>query len=139
MYGTHPGQIAALLDVVGESVIVLSFQEDRAFAALSVGRFGTEGSSRLDWRGVEVIERGEAFVADHLRRLVVFCAKANELAVVLWGNLAVPSVALEAALVAGHAQVMLECSPECWIYLTDSGVLIEFQDGEGLAAGRVPH
>ncbi|MHA5052619.1 hypothetical protein [Streptomyces sp. SD15] len=129
----------ALLEVVGESAMVLSFHEDRTFAALSLGRFGAVGSTRLDWHGAEVIERCEAFDAGQLRRLVVTYAGANELAVVFWGNLAVPSVALEAALVASHAEAVLERSPECWIYLTDSGVLIEFQDGEGLTAGRVPH
>lgn len=67
------------------------------------------------------------------------CPGASELAVVFWGNLAVPSVALEAALVASHAEAVLECSPECWIHLTDSEVLVEFQDGEGLMVGRVPH
>jgi hypothetical protein len=64
--------------------------------------------------------------------------RANELAVVFWGNLAVPSLGLEGAQVAAHAETVLECSPECWTYFTDSGVLIEFQDGEGLTAGRVP-
>ena len=59
--------------------MVLSFQEDRTFAAL----------------------------------------KADELAVVFWSNLAVPSVALPAALVAVQAEAVLGCSPECWIYLVD--------------------
>ncbi|CAM5275728.1 hypothetical protein STANM309S_04920 [Streptomyces tanashiensis] len=39
VYGTHPEEIAALLNAVGASAMVLSFPEDRAFAALSVGRF----------------------------------------------------------------------------------------------------
>ncbi|MFF3756799.1 hypothetical protein [Streptomyces sp. NPDC002185] len=138
-YGTHPGAIAALLEAAGEAAMVLSFQEDRTFAALSVGRFGTVGSTRLDWAGAEVIERCELFDADELRRLVASCAEADDLAVVLWSNLAVPSVALPAALAAARAEAVLECSPECWIYLVDSGVLIEFQDGEGFTAGKVPH
>ncbi|MCX4641428.1 MULTISPECIES: hypothetical protein [unclassified Streptomyces] len=138
-YGTHPEEIAALLEAVGESMMVLSFREDRSFAALSVERFGAVGSTRLDWSGAVVIERCESFDAAELRRLMASCAGADELAVVFWSNLAVPSVAVEAALVAGHAEAVLECSPECWIYLTDSGVLIEFQDGEGFTAGRVPH
>ncbi|MFG2593988.1 hypothetical protein [Streptomyces sp. NPDC048438] len=138
MYGTHPGAIAALLDAVGEAAMVLSFQY-RTFAALSVGRFGAVGSTRLDWAGAEVIERCELFDADELRRLVASCAGADELAVVFWSNLAVPSVALSAALVAVQAEAVLGCSPECWIYLVDSGVLIEFQDGEGFTAGRVSH
>ncbi len=139
MYGTYPEEIATLLDVVGESAMVLSFQEDRTFAALSLGRFGAVGSCRLDWQGAEVIERCEAFDASQLRRLVGTYAGANELAVLFWGNLAVPSVALEAALVASHAEAVLDCSPVCWIYLTDCAVLIEFQDGEGLTAAKVPH
>lgn len=138
-YGTHREQISGLLGVVGASVMVLSFQEDRVFAALSVDRFGAMGSSRLDWREAEVIERSEAFDAGHLCRLVAAYAGADELAVVFWGNFAVPSVALQAALVASHAETVLECSPECWIYLTDSGVLIEFHDGEGLTVGRIPY
>ncbi|MET7846109.1 hypothetical protein ABZT45_48085 [Streptomyces sp. NPDC005356] len=126
-YGTHPEEIAALLEAVGESMMVLSFREDRSFAALSVERFRAVGSTRLDWSGAVVIERCESFDADELRRLMASCARADELAVVFWSNLAVPSVVVEAALVAGHAEAVLECSPECWIYLTDSGVLIEFQ------------
>ncbi|GAB1331861.1 hypothetical protein [Streptomyces sennicomposti] len=119
--------------------MVLSFQEDRTFAALSVGRFETVGSTRLDWAGPEVIERCELFDADELRRLVASCAGADELAVVFWSNLAVPSVALPAALVAAQAEAVVGCSLECWIYLVDSAVLIEFQDGEGFTAGRVSH
>ncbi|MFF0085353.1 hypothetical protein ACFYR1_37480 [Streptomyces canus] len=139
MYGTQPEEIAALLEAVGEAAMVLSFREDRTFAALCVGRFGAVGSTRLDWAGAEVIERCESFDADELRRMVASCAGADELAVVFWSNLAVPSVALPAALVAVQAEAVLGCSPECWIYLVDSGVLIEFQDGEGFTAGRVPH
>ncbi|MEU7513016.1 hypothetical protein AB0B13_13545 [Streptomyces sp. NPDC042898] len=139
MYGTHPEGIAALLEVSGASTMVLSFREDRALAALSVGRFGAVGSTRLDWSGAEVSERSDAFDADELRRLMASCAGVDELAVVFWSNLAVPSVALAAAVVADHAEAVLECSPECWIYLTDSDVLIEFQDGEGFTAGRVPN
>ncbi|MFF3459659.1 hypothetical protein ACFYXH_36270 [Streptomyces sp. NPDC002730] len=138
MYGTQPERIAGVLEALGESGMVLSYEEDRAFAALSLERFGAVGSSRLDWHGAEVIERCGAFDGGQLRRMVGTYAGANELVVVFWANLAVPSVALEAALVARHAEAVLECSPECWIYLTDSGVLIEFQDGEGLTAGRVP-
>ncbi|MEV4946861.1 hypothetical protein [Streptomyces sp. NPDC053755] len=138
-YGTHPEQIAALLDAAGEAAMVLSFREDRAFAAMSVGRFRAVRSTRLDWSGAEEIARSESFDADGLRTLLASCAGANELAVVFWSNLATPSVALEAALVAEHAEAVLECSPESWIYLADGEVLIEFQDGEGFTAGRVPH
>ncbi|MEU4101690.1 hypothetical protein AB0F16_13995 [Streptomyces tanashiensis] len=139
VYGTHPEEIAALLNAVGASAMVLSFPEDRAFAALSVGRFKAWRSTRLDWSGAEVIQRSESFDADGLRRLMTSCGEADELAVVFWSNLAVPSVALAAALVADHAEAVLDCTPECWIYLTDSDVLIEFQDGEGFTAARVPH
>ncbi|GAA0612341.1 hypothetical protein [Streptomyces crystallinus] len=55
-----------------------------------------------------------------------------------WSNFAVPSVALGAAVIASHADTVLDCSPACWIFLTDSGVLIEFQDGEGFMVGRIP-
>jgi hypothetical protein len=58
--------------------------------------------------------------------------------IVFWDNLAVPSVALEAALVADHAEVVADVCPGCWIYLTSSSVLIEFHDGEGLTVARVP-
>ncbi|MCX4690535.1 hypothetical protein OG401_40655 [Kitasatospora purpeofusca] len=97
------------------------------------------GSSRLDWDGAEVIERCEAFDSGQLNRMVRAYAGAGELAVVFWSNLAVPSVAMEAALVAEHADEVLEVSPECWIYLTDSKVLVEFQDGKGLTVGQVPN
>ncbi|MGW3410310.1 hypothetical protein [Streptomyces sp. NPDC000888] len=137
-YGTHPAAIAEVLDAVGDAAMVLSYEEDRAFAAVSLNRFGAIGSVRLDWHGVEVLERSDVFDGGQLRRMVRGYADASELAVMFWGNLTVPSVALEACMVAVHAETVLECSAECWIYLVDSGVLIEFQDGEGFTAGRVP-
>ncbi|WP_438268020.1 CDI toxin immunity protein [Kitasatospora purpeofusca] len=139
MYGTHAEPLARVLEAVGDSAMLLSYEEDRAFAALSLGRFPSVGSSRLDWDGAEVIERCEAFDSGQLNRMVRAYAGAGELAVVFWSNLAVPSVAMEAALVAEHADEVLEVSPECWIYLTDSKVLVEFQDGKGLTVGQVPN
>ncbi|MFE2413435.1 hypothetical protein ACFXDE_34380 [Kitasatospora sp. NPDC059408] len=128
-----------MLDAVGDSVMLLSYEEDTAFASLSLGRFPAVGSSRLDWHAAEVIERCEAFDSGQLNRMVRAYAKSGELVVVFWSNLAVPSVAMEAGLMAEYAGEVLEVSPACWIYLTDSRVLIEFQDGEGMTAGRAPN
>lgn len=138
MYGTCSEQNVDVLKCVGDSTMVLSYEEDRVFAALSLDRFGTIGSSRLDWDGAEVLGRCEGFDGGHLRSMVRLYAHVGELAILFWDNLAVPSVALEAALVANHAEAVVDASRACWIYLTDSGVLIEFQEGEGLTAGRVP-
>ncbi|MFE2413425.1 hypothetical protein ACFXDE_34325 [Kitasatospora sp. NPDC059408] len=55
-----------------------------------------------------------------------------------WRGEVVPEHDGKAALVADHAEAVVDASRACWIYLTGSGVLIEFQDGEGLTAGRVP-
>ncbi|MEU3887991.1 hypothetical protein [Streptomyces sp. NPDC029041] len=41
-------------------------------------------------------------------------------------------------MVEAQADAILECGYECWISLADSGVVIEFQDGEGFTAGRAP-
>ncbi|GAA4304167.1 hypothetical protein GCM10023086_21180 [Streptomyces venetus] len=117
---------------------MLSYEEDRSFAAVSLSRFGSVGSSRLDWSGVEVLQRSPAFDGERLRELLSWLARPDELAVVFWGNLAVPSRALEVGLVEAQADEILKCGYECWIYLVDSGVVIEFQDGEGFIAGRVP-
>jgi hypothetical protein len=137
-YGAQPDVIAALLAAAGGRAVVLSYDEDRSFAALSLSRFGSVGSSRLDWSGVEVLQSSPAFDGGELRGLLGGLARPDELAVVFWGNLAVPSLALEVGLVAKHADSILECCSECWVYLVDSGILIEFQDGEGFTAGRVP-
>lgn len=137
-YGVHPEVIAEVLAAVGDAAVVLSYEEDRAFAAVGLSRFGAVGSTRLDWGGVEVLERSAAFDGAELRRVLHNRGDKRELAVVFWSNLAVPSVALEVDVVATHAETLLDCSPECWIYLTDSRVLIEFQDGEGFTVGRVP-
>ncbi|KUJ37541.1 hypothetical protein ADL25_28005 [Streptomyces sp. NRRL F-5122] len=136
-YGTQADVIAVLLQSVGDAAVVLSYDEDRTFAALSLNRFGSVGSYRLDWQGAEV-QRSPAFDGGELRRLLSGLASPDELAVVFWGNLAVPSLASEAGLLATHADAVLECCPECWVYLVDRGVLIEFQDGEGFTIGRVP-
>jgi hypothetical protein len=138
MYGTHARPLAGMLEAVGDSAMLLSYEEDRAFAALSLGRFPALGSSRLDWHGVEVIERYEAFDSGQLNQMLRAYAGTGELVVVFWSNLAVPSVAMEAALMAEHAEEVLEVSPECWIYLTDSRILVEFHDGKGMTAARVP-
>ncbi|WP_058043754.1 hypothetical protein [Streptomyces roseifaciens] len=122
--------------------MVLTYAEDRAFAALSLGRFPSVGSTRLDWDGAEVIERRDGFDAAELRRTVRAHATADELAVVFWDNFVVPTVALDAALVADQAEAVLEWVARCWIFLaasaSASGLLIEFQDGEGLTVARVP-
>jgi hypothetical protein len=137
-YGTHPEVIAALLAAIGDAAMVLSCEEDRSFAAVSLSRFGSVGSSRLDWSGVEVLQRSPDFDGEGLRELLSGLARPDELAVVFWGNLAVPSLALKIGLVEAQADAILKCGYECWIYLVDSGVVIEFQDGEGFTAGRVP-
>ncbi|MEV6313286.1 hypothetical protein AB0M10_32450 [Streptomyces sp. NPDC051840] len=116
--------------------MVLSLGEDRAFAALSLNRFGSVGSTRLDWSGAEVLERTSEFDAAELCRLVGEYGGGG-LGVVFPGNLCVPSVAVDLALVGAYAEALLDC-PECWVFLVDHGVLIEFQDGEGFVAARVP-
>jgi hypothetical protein len=138
-YGTQLDAIAGLLAAVGDAAVVLSYDEDRAFAALSLSRFGSVGSARLDWSTAEVLKTSAAFDGGELRSLLRELARLDELAVVFWGNLAMPSLALEAGLVATHTDTVLECCYECWVYLVDSGILIEFQDGAGFTAGRVPH
>ncbi|MFE8947635.1 hypothetical protein [Streptomyces sp. NPDC007856] len=137
-YGTQPDAIAALLGLFGDAAMTLSYDEDRAFAALSLSRFGSMGSTRLYWRGAEVLQSSPAFDGGELRKLLRELAGPDELAVVFWGNLGVPSIALEAGLAAVHADAVVACCLECWVYLVDSAVLIEFQDGEGFTVGRVP-
>ncbi|MFF9113484.1 hypothetical protein [Streptomyces sp. NPDC014805] len=136
-YGTQPDAIAGLLAAVGDAAVVLSYEEDRTFAALSLSRIGAVASSRLDWTGAEVLESSSVFDGEELRKLLREYGRPEELAVVFWGNLAVPSLALETGLAAAHTDAVLECCYECWIYLVDSRVLIEFQDGEGFTVGRV--
>ncbi|MFJ9982021.1 hypothetical protein [Streptomyces cyaneofuscatus] len=138
-YGAHPEPIAALLAAAGEAAIVLTYAEDRAFAGVSLNRFASVNSTRLDWRGVEVLERSEEFDGDGLREMVRRHGAEGELVVVFWGNHAVPSVALEAEAVAAHAEMVVGSCYECWLYFTDGHVLIEFQDGEGFVAARIPN
>lgn len=128
-----------MVHAVGEAAaVVLSYDENRAVAAMGLNRFGTVGSTRLDWRGAEVVERSSAFDGAQLRELLLRHAPAGETAVVFWGNLAVPSVALDAGLLAAHADTVVECCPEFWVHLMDARLLIEFQDGEGFTVGQVP-
>ncbi|MGW5066369.1 hypothetical protein ACWEQJ_09660 [Streptomyces cyaneofuscatus] len=138
-YGAHPEPIAALLAAAGEAAIVLTYAEDRTFAGVSLNRFASVNSTRLDWRGVEVLERSEEFDGDGLRAMVRRHGAEGELVVIFWGNHAVPSVALEAEAVAAHAEMVVGSCYECWLYFTDGHVLIEFQDGEGFVAARIPN
>ncbi|MFD5057055.1 hypothetical protein [Streptomyces sp. NPDC058394] len=137
-YGVHRDAITQVLAAVGDAAVVLSYEEDHSFAAASLSRFSAVRSTRLDWQAAEVLERSTGFDGAELRRLLHSHGDKGELVIVFWGNLAVPSVGLEAAVAALHAETLLDCSPQCWIYLTDSRVLIEFQDGEGFTVGRVP-
>ncbi|CAM5497784.1 hypothetical protein SCYAM73S_06544 [Streptomyces cyaneofuscatus] len=66
----HPEPIAALLAAAGEAAMVLTYAEDRAFAGVSLNRFASVNSTRLDWRGAEVLERSEEFDGDGLRKMV---------------------------------------------------------------------
>ncbi len=138
-YGMYPEDIAALLAAAGEAAIVLTFEEDRAFADLSLNRFASVNSTRLDWQGVEVLERSEEFGGNGLRALLRRYGGEGELVVVFWGNHAVPSVALKAEVMAAHAEMVVGSCYECWLYFTDGRVLIEFQDGEGFVAARIPN
>lgn len=138
-YGMHPESIAALLAAPGEAAIVLTYAEDRAFADVSLNRFASVNSTRLDWQGVEVLERAEEFDGHGLRELVRRYGDEDELVVVFWGNHAVPSIALEAQAVAAHAEMVVDSCYECWLYFTDAHVLVEFQDGEGFVAARIPN
>ncbi|MFE5240825.1 MULTISPECIES: hypothetical protein [unclassified Streptomyces] len=135
-YGTQREAVEALLYAAAPSAMVLSYREDRAFAALSLNRFGSVGSTRLDWSGAEVLERTCGFDAAELCRLVGEYGGGG-LGIVFPGNLCVPSVAVDLALVGEYAAPLLDC-PECWVFLVDQGVLIEFQDGEGFVVARVP-
>ncbi|MFC9704158.1 hypothetical protein ACFTWD_26060 [Streptomyces sp. NPDC056943] len=137
-YGTHPEYIAEILGHPGKDVLLLSYEEQRRFASVSLNRFGAIGSARLDWHGAEVVERRDAFDGEALAALLRIHAGPDELVVVFWDNLAVPSIALPASLAARHAEAILGKCYACWFLLTDSGILIEFQDGEGLTAGRPP-
>ncbi|MFF3991791.1 hypothetical protein ACFYX8_00590 [Streptomyces cyaneofuscatus] len=89
-YWLHPEPIAALLAAAGEAAIVLTYAEDRAFAGVSLNRFASVNSTRLDWRGAEVLERSEEFDGDGLREMVRRYGAEGELVVVFWGNHAVP-------------------------------------------------
>lgn len=137
-YGTQLDVTSELLHLLGDAAMVLSYDEDRTFAALSLSRFSSVGTSRLDWRDAEVVEASSSFDGEELRKLLRGLADPDDLTVVFWGNLCVPSIALEASLLAAHADAVLSSCAECWIYLVDKGVLIEFQDGEGFCAGRIP-
>ncbi|MFE7583855.1 hypothetical protein ACFU5Y_20140 [Streptomyces gardneri] len=138
VYGTHPEYIAEVLDLLGEDVLLLSYEEQRRFASVSLDRFGAIGSARLDWRGAEVVERRDDFDGKALASVLGAHAGPDELVVVFWDNLVVPSIALPASLAARHAEAILGEGYACWLLLMDSGMLIEFQDGEGLTAGRPP-
>ncbi|MFD3409573.1 hypothetical protein [Streptomyces cyaneofuscatus] len=138
-YGMYPQDIAALLAAAAEAAIVLTYADHRAFADVSLDRFASVNSTRLDWQRAEVLEHSEEFDGDGLREMGRRHGGEGELVVVFWGNHAVPSVALEAEVVAAHAEMVVGSCYECWLYFTDSRVLIEFQDGEGFVAARVPN
>ncbi|MFF0477186.1 hypothetical protein [Streptomyces sp. NPDC004284] len=137
-YGTHPEYISAVLDLLGGDALLLSYEEQRTYAEASLNRFEAIGSARVDWRGAEVVERKEEFDGEALAALLHTHAGPDELVIVFWDNLAVPSIALTAARASRHAAALLDQGPTCWFFLTDSGILIEFQDGEGFTTGRPP-
>ncbi|MFJ8658430.1 hypothetical protein [Streptomyces sp. NPDC093795] len=137
-YGSHPEYIGKVLGLLGEDVLLLSYEDQREFAAASLNRFRTIGSARLDWRGAHVVERCEAYDGAALASLLGVHAGPDELVVVFWDNFVVPSIALPAASAARHAGAILDEGYACWILLTDSGILIEFQDGEGMTVGTPP-
>lgn len=68
-YGMYPRDTAALLAAAGEAAIVLTYADHRAFTDISLDRFASVNSTRLDWRGVEVLERSEEFDGDELREM----------------------------------------------------------------------
>ncbi|WP_225803512.1 hypothetical protein [Streptomyces sp. NK15101] len=137
-YGTRPEYIADVLGLLGEDALLLSYEEHRAFARVSLNRFEAIGSARVDWRGAEAVERREEFEGGTLAGLLDAYAAPDELVIVFWDNLLVPSIALPAALTARHADAILDQGHACWLFLTDRGLLIEFQDGEAFTVGRPP-
>ncbi|AXL89406.1 hypothetical protein C4J65_14690 [Streptomyces sp. CB09001] len=77
-YGTQVEVLAGLLEVLGDAAMVLPYDEDSTFAALSLSRFGAVGSSRLDWRGAEVLRSSAAFDGAELRRMLCELASPGE-------------------------------------------------------------
>ncbi|MEU2232318.1 hypothetical protein [Streptomyces vietnamensis] len=137
-YGTHPEYIADVLNLLGDETLLLTYEEHRAFAEVSLNRFEAIGSARVNWRGTEVVERTEEFGAETLVTLLHTHAAPDELVIVFWDNLLVPTIALPSALAARHADTILDQGSTCWLFLTDKGLLIEFQDGEAFTVGRPP-
>ncbi|MFC8951070.1 hypothetical protein ACFT8P_00280 [Streptomyces sp. NPDC057101] len=137
-YGTRPEYIGEILGLLGEDAVRLSYDEHREFAATSLNRFPAIGSVRLDRSVADVVDRRDTFDGATLASLLDAHAGPDELVVVFWDNLPPPSIALPAPLAARHAAAILDEGPTCWLLLTDSGTLIEFQDGEGFTTGRPP-
>ncbi|WP_030693124.1 hypothetical protein [Streptomyces globisporus] len=137
-YGTRPEYIAEVLALLGEDALLLSYEEQRAFAEVSLDRFEAIGSGRLDWRGAEVVEKREDFGGGALAALLGAHAAPDELVIVFWDNLLVPTIGTTAALAARHADAIVDQGPVFWLFLADEELLIEFQDGEAFRVGRPP-
>jgi hypothetical protein len=144
-YGRHADALEPFLRILNEdersAISILSYAEDRSFAADSINRF-PQGWSGIDW------ERSEFLVQHHyedftdaarlLQELLARHALDSSLLVITWGNLLIPALAMPVALARAHPSEVLDICDDLWLFAVDEGVIIEHHHSGVLTASRIP-
>lgn len=146
MYGSAPNRLSDLLTSLTpgekEEIFLLTAQENHEVESASLRRFTYtpwEGVhwSEHDFREQEFVE-SEAQAASIVREWIIRETEPESLIIVMWGNLAVPAVALSAQSAAVHSEEVLSTSDDIWIFSEDHALFIEYMHDGRLTLARTP-
>jgi hypothetical protein len=121
--------------------MILDAAENEKFESVSLNRFPQSAWTGIDWdRSVfseQVFTAGETEAAELMSRWLSVLP-AGGLAVVFWGNIRVPAVAMSVGCAVKYAEEILYTSDDVWVFVVDDGILLEYQHDGRLTAAHVP-
>lgn len=131
-YGSHPERLADFLASLGDDqkrVRQLDAQENARIEALSLNMLPQTSWGTIDWASTTPIEQQD--VDDDGEGAKVFARMADKYVrspevFVLWGNLAVPSIALPLELARNNTSDLLGVSHDVWLYAPKEALVIEY-------------
>ncbi|MFF4898385.1 hypothetical protein [Streptomyces sp. NPDC001068] len=144
-YGSARGRLDDLIGVLEpderSQLMILDAAENEKFEAVSLNRFPHSEWTGIDWDhsafSEQVFTSGEPEAAQLISGWLSL-VPADGLAVVFWGNVRVPAVAMPVGCAARNAEEILYTSDDVWLFVVDEGFLIEYLHDGRLTAAHVP-
>ncbi|MGW7350321.1 CDI toxin immunity protein [Streptomyces sp. NPDC054784] len=146
MYGTFVVRLDDLVDSLSQSereeAVLLTGDENSTYMVHSLQKFPLTTRHGIDWECCDFLEQqwvgteveAASALADSVTRLV----NPESLVVMLWGNLAVPALALCARSVARHADEVVAASDDMWLFVDDEKLIFEYIHDGRFTVSKVP-